>query len=208
MTAMLSAPQEAKWSSSVLEFVSLNFILLFILFIYYFWCVCFCIFRQNSCPLGKDNIRLFIVDLSLKCRCLGSVNNKPFFNLFLILVQEVTGRYSHFFKCTLRGERERSFLKVDIDGCESRASFKTLPWNVLVPLSHHHCLSWLWPFPLSFSWFLSLVWTLLESGAYFSCWHLHIPLNVRPQGPSHPLLSGHPCWSSKTSMSSDVHLSK
>lgn len=33
--------------------------------------------------------------------------------------------------------------------------------------------------------------------AYFSCWHLHFLLNVRPQGPSHALLSVHACWSSK-----------
>lgn len=106
MTTILIALQDAKGNRFVLKFVSLNFIL-FISFHYYFWCMSLCTFRWNSTPASQDSIRLFIVDLGLRCRCFGSVNNKPFFNLFLILVHEVIGKYSNFLNVLLGRKEER-----------------------------------------------------------------------------------------------------
>lgn len=70
-----------------------------------------CTFRQNSTPARKDSIRLFIVNLGLRHRCFGSLNNKPFFNLFLILVHEVIGKYSNLLNVLLRREEERERKK-------------------------------------------------------------------------------------------------
>lgn len=108
MTTILIALQGAKGNRFVLELVSLNFIL-FVFFLYYFWCMSLCTSRWNSTPARQDSIRLFIVDLGLRCRGFGSVNNKPFFNLFLISVHEVIGKCNNFLnvlKGREKGERE------------------------------------------------------------------------------------------------------
>lgn len=80
--------------------------MLLIFFIYYFG-VHLSALLDNSSSAGQDSSRLFIVELGLKCRCFGSVNNKPFFNLFLILVHKVIGKYSNFLNELLGRESER-----------------------------------------------------------------------------------------------------
>ena len=102
---LYKSTKETDGNKFVLEFVWLHFIL-FILFIYYFG-VHLSALTGNSSPVRQDRSRLFIVDLNWRCRCFGSVNNKRFFDLFLILVHEVIGKHSSFLNVLLERDWER-----------------------------------------------------------------------------------------------------
>lgn len=109
MTTILTALQGASGGRFILDFASQFYFALSPFFI--ISGICLCVFRQNSTLTKQVSIRLFIVDLGLRCRCFGPVNNKPFFNLFLNVVHEVMGRYSNFLSM-LSGKIERERMLI------------------------------------------------------------------------------------------------
>jgi len=189
MATILIALQGARWNKFVLEFVWLHFIL-FILFIYYFG-VHLSALTGNSSPVRQDRSRLFIVDLNWRCRCFGSVNNKRFFDLFLILVHEVIGKHSRFLNVLLERDWERERETNSLDSkwfwLGPRPPLRHRPCSPF----HHHSSSQLSRFCLSCPWFLFLmdltcVWDMLF------CWHPQLCLECQGTGGEVP--TSPPAW--------------